>query len=538
MTKLNQIQASELSTSEYAFFCLLYVQSQIKCNIEVSNDSLIEIAYTAYAHSDSDDLKKRAHFYNAQISYNTGDYRIAMRDALVAYDIAKEAHDNYWIAKSAELMSDIFYATRNDSQSEIYSLEAVQNYKLAGKIANHRYALCDLAIVFLNQHKDREAFRILDSLQQTVNHEEPFDSALNDYILTAKCQVYEWTKQFDQLNNSIPSKPDISAPTVEKIDYSISKSYALFAEEDFEGATSLLSSAFGITDSDSQLIQLLFVRYEQSLMSGDYKTAALTADSLLLMQSKITEDILKESIMGEQRDFYADKAKKQKRKAKSMKYALITVIIASLTLCSMLIWMYRLKMRAKHAELETNLSSFLNLKSQYEHIGMENDRLSVELNEKSSTVDSLRMKIENHSQTMKQNSLIIEHLFREKWLTLNLLCNDYFELGGSNTTRTLILNNIEKELNKARSPKNLKDIELAVDNYMGNIMSMLREECKFLKDDDFTFLSLIFAGLSVRAICLFMNIKYKLFYLKRSRLSKRILASDAPHKDLFLEKMA
>lgn len=538
MTELNQIHVNELSASEYAFFCLLYVQSQIKCNIEVSNDSLIKTAYSVYARNGSDGLKKRAHFYNAQVSYNAGDYRMAMRDALVAYDIAKEAHDNYWTAKSAELMSDIFYATRNDCQSEVYSIEAVQNYKLAGKIDNHRYALCDLAIVFLNQHKDRKAFLILDSLQQIVNHEAPFDSALNDYLLTAKCQVYEWTKQFDELKNSTPSQPDLSATTVQKIDYTISKSYALFAKQDFEGAASLLSSAFGITDSDSQLIQLLFVRYEQSLMSGDYKTAALTADSLLLMQNKITEEMLKESIMGEQRDFYADKAKSQKRNAKSMKYALISVIIASLTLGTMLIWIYRLKMRAKHAELETNLSSFLNLKSQYEHMGLENDRLTVELDEKSSTVESLRTKIENHSQTMKQNSLIIEHLFREKWHTLNLLCNDYFELGGSNTTKALILNNIEKELNKARSPKNLKDIEMAVDNYMGNIMSLLREECKFLKEDDFTFLSLVFAGLSVRAICLFMNIKYKLFYLKRSRLSKRIMASDAVHKGLFLEKMA
>lgn len=58
-----------------------------------------------------------------------------------------------------------------------------------------------------------------------------------------------------------------------------------------------------------------------------------------------------------------------------------------------------------------------------------------------------------------------------------------------------------------------------------------------MKEDDYTFLSLVFAGFSVRAVCLFSGIKYKLFYLKRSRLGKRISLSDAPHKELFLQKL-
>ncbi len=118
-----------------------------------------------------------------------------------------------------------------------------------------------------------------------------------------------------------------------------------------------------------------------------------------------------------------------------------------------------------------------------------------------------------------------------------MLCGQYFDIGDSPAARATALNNIGKELDKLRSRKNLSSIEDAVDMYMGNIMSMLRRECDFLKEDDLVFMSLLFAGLSSRAICLFLNMKYKFFYLKKSRLAKRIEASGAPHKDIFLCRM-
>ena len=103
---------------------------------------------------------------------------------------------------------------------------------------------------------------------------------------------------------------------------------------------------------------------------------------------------------------------------------------------------------------------------------------------------------------------------------------------------SIMLRKLDGELKKLRSDDSFKDIEGAVDAYMGNIMTLLRKECDFLKKDDFVFLSLLFAGLSTRSVCLLLDIKYKLFYLRKSRLSKRISESEAPHKELFLSKMS
>lgn len=200
-------------------------------------------------------------------------------------------------------------------------------------------------------------------------------------------------------------------------------------------------------------------------------------------------------LMKVDRDYYVSKSQFEAHKSKTRLYALIAVIAVSIVIVILLVVIYRLKMRTRKAELEANISA------------------------------------------LSEKTQAIENLFKEKWGTLNMLCNEYFELGDSENTRDTLLARIENELVKLRQKKNLKDIEAAVDANMGGIMSLLRQECPFIKEDDFEFLSLVFAGLSVRAVCLFTGIKYNHFYLKKFRLSKRIAASEALHKDLFIEKL-
>ena len=180
----------------------------------------------------------------------------------------------------------------------------------------------------------------------------------------------------------------------------------------------------------------------------------------------------------------------------------------------------------------------MSIKEDVKYVSKENERLNAELTDKSVVLEDLQKRLDDNTQKNIQNRTVIEYLFREKWGTLNMLCNEYFEMGESEVTRNAILVRIEKEIKKLSSKKNLRDIEIAVDLYMGNVVKMLREECSFLKEEDIVFISLIFAGLSVRAICMFTGMKYKHYYLKKSRLIKRISSSSVLHKEIFLKKMS
>ncbi len=69
---------------------------------------------------------------------------------------------------------------------------------------------------------------------------------------------------------------------------------------------------------------------------------------------------------------------------------------------------------------------------------------------------------------------------------------------------------------------------------MNNIIKKLREQCSFLKEEDIVFITLIYAGLSPRAVCFFTDIKLKNFYTKKRRLVERIDNSRCENKDVFI----
>ena len=68
-------------------------------------------------------------------------------------------------------------------------------------------------------------------------------------------------------------------------------------------------------------------------------------------------------------------------------------------------------------------------------------------------------------------------------------------------------------------------------------ITLLRAQCKFLKETDINYIALVYAGFTVRAVCLFMQLEYQHFFVKKGRLIKRIQNSDAPDKDLFISKI-
>lgn len=514
LAELQLVPRAAMSHADSAYYALLYTQAQIKNYINVDSDSLISIAYDAYKFSGNRDLRRRTHFYKAQVAYNAQKYRACMQDAIVTYDMAKEENNPYWIAKAAELIGDVLFYTYHYVQCVDYSSEAAENYLKAGKILNHRYALCDLASALMNNQKFGQARNLLDSVQNVVRQEEPLDTVFDGYLTSLKLSCLLEDKDFDGIKKNLPEECDSIYGEIYKINISIFQSYVDADDGDVEAASHLLAETAAITDDEKERIRVLYADYLHLKNSGHYADAVALSDSLLKMQSNIADQMLKESILGVKSDFYSAKAVAQQQKSTFMGRMLLGVALTALIIILLLIIIYRLRIRTKNAELEANLSSLMRLQQQSDKLTAENKRISSEITDTSTA------------------------LFRDKWTTLNMLCGEYLTIDEPGHRREDVLNKLEREIKKLRTPQSLHEIEAAVDNYMGSIMTMLRYECPILSEDDYTFLSLIYAGFSSRAVCVLIGIKYKLFYLKKSRLTKRILASDAPHRQLFVDKMS
>lgn len=152
-------------------------------------------------------------------------------------------------------------------------------------------------------------------------------------------------------------------------------------------------------------------------------------------------------------------------------------------------------------------------------------------------VDELSLLIAEKTTRNLDLEAKVDELYRKRFDTLNMLCNEYFEKRDSDKVRLSLFNEVEKYIMALRDPKSLNELETVVDSYLDNILTRLREQMPALSRTDRQFITYLYAGFSPRAVCLFTDIKLKNFYNRRSRLKDRILASDAPDKDFFVSKI-
>lgn len=212
----------------------------------------------------------------------------------------------------------------------------------------------------------------------------------------------------------------------------------------------------------------------------------------------------------------------------------IVILALFILFCALIIVsgvLIRFHIRSKNAEIRNKILDLYVVSSRLEYECGRNATLDNNVKENEAQIASLKDAIDSRERQIRQlekrndlsdSKLAVRQLFRDRWSELNIMCNEYFELESSSNARLSVVKNIERELEKMRSPKNIMMIVDSVNRYMDGIIDRLRTECHFLKNDDITFLALLYAGFSPRAVCLFTGIKLKYYYNKRSRIIGRI----------------
>lgn len=225
-----------------------------------------------------------------------------------------------------------------------------------------------------------------------------------------------------------------------------------------------------------------------------------------------------------QRDYYEVLYKDELAKNKSYRAKFVLVGILFFMVIASTIVVVRVKMKISGIESVRRIAELFMISS--------------ELEEKAAKVASVGSEQSGKIDNAEMTRAMIGNLFKERWSELNLLCNEYFEMENSANGRLSIVRNIEKEIDRMRTPKNVGLIVDSVNRYMDNIVERLSQQCPFLKPDDLTFMALLYARFSPRAVCLFTDIKLKYFYTKRSRIFARITDTLGEGARKFLQPLA
>ncbi len=513
LTILTSINKNTLNKLDLPYFALLKTQAQVKTNVLLDSDSLIFIAYSNYSDDWWGDKGIRSNYYMGEVFYNKEKSREAMRYYLNALEESKRLNNNYWRAKAAERISDLFFNYYNYEEAAKYRKEAIKYYGKSNRVSNQRYAIADLGIDYMNDSKFEEATNLLDSIYNVATRENSEDTLLLKYI---------------------------SCPLTDAIERSKNKISLNLVTEPLE--------------TEEEKVQELYQRYKHARIYEVNEGLLDLVDSLLVYQNAIAEKIIKESITSTERDFYFVKSVKTKKRSDFFFLFFLIAVFSAISIW----WIYRLRNKANRVELEANIESFIELKTHSENLDMKISKLEETVRNKGNYIDELKNtesqlrsdiyekekcinRLESDIEIQLNNIIgkdaVLQTLFKEKWTTLNMLCNEYYEKGDSSNTRRYILDSIEKELKKISSKKGLNQIEAAVDAHFDGIIGLLRKECPHLSEKDITLAILIIAGFSGKSISYLMGIKTGNYYVSKRRLVDKIIASETPYQKKFIDEI-
>lgn len=168
--------------ADRARYALLYSQAQNKNHIFPTSDSLIDIAVDYYDRSGHDSLRMLAHFYRSAIRNSAAAYHAALRDGLMAKDIAEQLDMPYWVARASQEIADAYYQSYDMDNAIRYSDIAARDFNRTGYHLNAQYVTVDKAISLSYRGFHDKAIQILDSLAGII---DSTDIDITTYVWTA-----------------------------------------------------------------------------------------------------------------------------------------------------------------------------------------------------------------------------------------------------------------------------------------------------------------------------------------------------------------
>ena len=528
---LESIDTGALSSAgDKALYYLLMTQAMVKNDIPITSDSLIRIAVDYFSDAPVSGNYMKSLYCMAYHEFIREDLISAIYPATKAYDIACTLGDYFWKAKTADMLGDIFSDSYNVCETERFGTESAVFCSLAGKERHHRFALCNLAIARGNAGKRESAIATIDSLLGIAKR-QPQDSGLIADCLSAKIIFYIALNKPSKAIESLSELKGLGRFYEWRPD---DESYLLLAREMARDSTISPHPLLIENASSMQLSGQASYYYAKSLYfreSGRYEDALSYTDSFSFIQNDLLVKLTQESTLSPQRNYYNEKSIADRRWSKALTLVTLVIAILSAIIISGGMVIYRLIAKDKRACETRLMCNIEELRETIESGNREREELRASISENEKKHSSAKVEWDTERGTMQRK---MRELVKSQWATFNSLCDEYFEKIDSEKQRKEIASSIYKEIKRFRSRQNMRYIEDMVNIYLENAASRLREQCGFLSEEDVRFITLVFAGLPARSVCVVLDMGYKNFYQKRSRLRARIAVSEAPDKDLFI----
>lgn len=504
-----------------ALYALLLTRARDKMKMYDMSDSLIDVAVEFYG--EEDNLNScMANFYKGAINFYSGNYRNAITYSTKALYIAQKLNNDYWQAKSHELIADIFQVTYGEEEALSNRRKAAEFYKKSAKPDNELFAyiqICD----YISSNKGDYAYSInlLDSVRYlTVGMDSDIIASYLDSYIFPLSRLGRYEEALDYYYHSQNYKT--RAYYLTDLEEIAEIYFHLGNEDSMKHYLERVRENPYVDYLDNSMYH--FVLGNVARKKGDVDSALKEENRMLVIDQRKTSNALKQEIALLQRDEYSEKARyERERKSEIVIYGSIGIVLLA-TICLLVIITYRQKLKIKETQLGEKVAESTLLMEEIEET---KSRLSSEQDERRQMESELFREKGKMEETVRR-------LFREQFTVIDGIQSEYYSKRDAPGMRAKIADDLDRAISNISSGDNLTELESIIDSYNDGVVAKLREQVSPLDERSVKLLILSAAGFSMRSISLITGISIGNINNIWYRLKKRVADSSAPDRDLIL----
>ena len=548
---LKGIAQTELQTpAHHARYALLYSQALDKNYIDLTSDSLINIAVDYYKDRDDVRAKFLSYYYQGRIYTNANNLTQATLAYLEAEQLVDELGDGYaagLLYKQIGLIYNSYYDFPKGLQAH---QQAIEHFTKANKPIHRIQAMLTLSNIHRNMHNENIGYEVLRTAiteSQKLNDQSLIKSCINNLIpvcidLERWEEANQWYQEY-QKNNSR------NYPTVAFFG-DIARLHA--KNKNFKEAFMLLDETWKKTKSLQDSIQLYHAESLVHQMNGSWEESYRSMAKSISHQNKVIRKSLQQPVLTAQNNFLNQELEHKEYRLRMEKYVrllgFVILLLVSVIVITFLRKRFQKRLKEQHTLHEKKMEALqqealkrekslraytAELESKSSLSGQDVLRLTQELENSQKHIEEARNFIEQTNQEMeslkadKHEALIrinktLKNHFKQIENTFQVLQVKYKNAENKDYVIDKYIQNTTAEFyGSEKADRNLEEL---VNELYGDAMSQLRKEMNFPSEDHYRLACLLLAGLSINFIAALSgetsNALYKRRYKIREIMSK------------------
>ena len=496
-------RASLTTARSRAHHALLHAMALDKNFIDVSDDSIAQVAVDYFSKHGPQKYHARSLYYLGLAYYYQEDYNKAIVEFTKAEEVA-EACDSLYLGFVKVAQAEVYAKTYNPIEQIRCLREALDiNSKVSTKYYCDVVKLNIISSLFNQYHHDEEAEQLLHQLldDETVDDKIRVSAELIQAYITV---IYHENPDFSK---AVKIYEDVFVGNLSH--YITIKNYWAWAYS---------LNALGRRMESQELIGQLILepsgtasywQYMIAKYNGNLKYALSHLEDYIKYNDTEVSDALIQSLALSQRDYYQAQSNLAEYEAQNARLTSLIFILVSVFSAVIAYALIKSYVKRQEQQKEKYLLYITEINRQLEEAKRED------------------------YPTLKKKYLA---LYRTKFETIGALYEQYIHSKDLVNGEISVYKKVAAIVDDfTLDYRNGEKFEAMLDEDLDNIMTNLHAEMPTLKKKDYAIFSLFAIGFDVTTISHLLNTSMNTIYIRKSRIKSKINEINPPHKEQFFE---